>query len=151
MSVCFSPFSIYRLYFFWGFHLAEVPWSCFLASFLSFILVDVAVGTDPSLLPHSNWLPSSHHCHFLITHNPLWASHTRGLLDHQTQMHKHKRSDAHKHNVAPTYTRGSIKQTHTHELVHLCTLTCTCTQRHTHIHFSNSGGLIAVPCYSPLL
>lgn len=53
-------------------------------SFLPFILVDVAVGTDPSLPPHSNWLPGSHHCHFLITHNPLWASLTRGLLDHRT-------------------------------------------------------------------
>lgn len=53
-------------------------------SFLPFILVDVAVGTAPSLPPHSNWLPGSHHCHFLITNNPLWASLVRGLLDHHT-------------------------------------------------------------------
>lgn len=56
--------------------------------FLAFILVDVTVGTDPSLPPHSNWLPGSHHCHFLITHNPPWASHRRGLLDHHTLLHK---------------------------------------------------------------
>lgn len=47
------------------------------------------MGTDPSLPPHSNWLPGSHHCHFLITHNPLRTSLARGLLDHRTQIHKH--------------------------------------------------------------
>lgn len=68
------------LFFFAAFHLGKV---CFFLFLSSFHLFDIAMGTDPPLLLHSNWLPGSHHCHFLITHNPLWASPLQGLLDHQ--------------------------------------------------------------------
>lgn len=66
----------------------------FLSSFLPFILVDVALGTDPSMPPLSNWLPGSHHCHFLITHSLLWASLRAGAvrppyIDAHTDTHRH--------------------------------------------------------------
>lgn len=75
-SLCLSFF--FQLYF----TLEKFAFFLFLLS--SIRLFDIAMGTDPPpLLSHSNWLPGSHHCHFLITHNPPWASPLQRLLDHQ--------------------------------------------------------------------
>lgn len=75
----FGLSSAYRLHLMKHFTLEKFTADFFILScFLPFILVDVAVGTDPSLPPHSNWLPGSHHCHFLITQNPLWARLVQG-------------------------------------------------------------------------
>ena len=104
----------------------------FLPSFLPFILVDVAVGTDPSLPPHSNWLPGSHHCHFLITHNPLWASLYAGAVrppNIDAQTHTHTCTQSHK---------TALVHTHTHTCMLACTLVHTdlnvCTLNYAHTH-----------------
>lgn len=72
------------MYCFLFFLICISPWRSLLFS-LPFLLSFIwyCYGDWSPLLSHSNWLPGSHHCHFLITHNPLWASPLQGLLDHQ--------------------------------------------------------------------